>query len=57
MIQVIDKQYGLELEKEVKKSTGEKETGVPIPEKLDELIKQNELEEGKERPDKPYFLI
>ena len=57
MIQGIDTQYGLELEKVAEKSTVKEETGIPIPEKADVIRKQNEREEGKERPDKPYVLI
>ena len=49
--------YGLELEKEAVKSTIEKESGIPVPEKADEVNKQEGREEGKERPDKPYVLI
>ena len=30
---------------------------IPVPEKADEISKQEEREEGKERPDKPYVLI
>ena len=33
------------------------ESGIPIPEKADEISKQEGREEGKERPDKPYVLI
>ncbi|MFZ2537308.1 MAG: hypothetical protein WAX04_00185 [Oscillospiraceae bacterium] len=57
MIQGIDKQYGLELEKVAEKSTVKEESGIPVPEKADEISKQDEREEGKERPDKPYVLI
>lgn len=57
MIQGIDTHYGLELEKEVVKSTIKKESGIPVPEKADEVNKQEGREEGKERPDKPYVLI
>ena len=57
MIQGIDTHYGLELEKEAGKSTIEKESGIPVPEKADEISQHEELEEGKERPDKPYILI
>jgi hypothetical protein len=57
MIQGIDTHYGLELEKEAEKSTIEKESGIPVPEKADEISQQEEREEGKERPDKPYMLI
>ncbi|CZR09821.1 protein of unknown function [Trichococcus flocculiformis] len=57
MIQGIDTQYGFELEKEAEKSTIEKESGIPVPEKADEISQHEELEEGKERPDKPYILI
>ena len=57
MIQGIDKQYGLELEKVVEKSTVKEEAGILVPEKADEVNKQEGREEGKERPDKPYVLI
>ena len=57
MIQGIDTHYGLELEKVAENSTVKEETGIPIPEKADEIRKQDEREEGKERPDKPYVLI
>ena len=57
IIQGIDTQYGLELEKEAGKSAVEKESGIPVPEKADEISQQEEHEEGKERPDKPYVLI
>ena len=57
MIQGIDTHYGLELEKVAEKSTVKEETGIPVPEKADEISKQDEREEGKERPDKPYVLI
>ena len=57
MIQGIDTQYGFELEKVAEKSTVKEESGIPIPEKADEISKQEEREEGKERPDKPYVLI
>ena len=57
MIQGIDTHYGLELEKEVEKSTIEKESGISVPEKADEVNKQEGREEGKELPDKPYVLI
>ena len=33
------------------------EAGIPVPEKEDEVNKQEGREEGKERPDKPYVLI
>lgn len=57
MIQGIDTHYGLELEKEAEKSAIEKESGILVSEKADELNKQAIREEGKERPDKPYVLI
>ena len=57
IIQGIDTQYGLELEKVAEKSIVKEETGIPIPVKADEIRKQDEREEGKERPDKPYVLI
>ena len=57
MIQGIDTHYGFELDKEAEKSTIEKESSIPVPEKADEVNKQEGREEGKERPDKPYVLI
>ena len=57
IIQGIDTQYGLELEKVAEKSTVKAEAGIPVPEKADEVNKQEGREEGKERPDKPYVLI